>query len=101
MISESRRRFQMPKGPLFIERGTFEQIIDGILNSSGQKYQDVNAIYGDMSRLVVSWLANSTLSDLQALYKDLGWGGEPNVRAMKECAKEWLNRYHPEKPTTP
>lgn len=91
----------MPRGPLFIDRENFRQLIQGVLNASGKNYQDVNTIYGDMSRLVVSWLANADLSELQALYNKWGWGGAPNVRAMHECAKEWLKMHHPGKPTTP
>jgi hypothetical protein len=52
----------MPRGPLFIDRENFRQLIEGVLNTSGKNYQDVNTIYGDMSRLVVSWLANAELS---------------------------------------
>jgi hypothetical protein len=87
----------MRRGPLFIDRENFSQLIEGVLNTSGKNYQDIGTIYGDMSRLVVSWLANAELSELYALYNEWGWGGSPNVRAMQECAKAWLKMYHPDK----
>lgn len=80
----------MAKGPLFIEWKNFSQLIEAVPNSSGETYQDARTIYGDMSRLVVSWIANCQSSELEALYAAYGWGGSPNVRAMQECARHWL-----------
>jgi hypothetical protein len=82
----------MPRSPLFIDRENFRQLIEGVPTTSGKNYQDVSTIYGDMSRLVVSWLADTDPSQLQNLYNKWGWGGSANVRAMHECAKEWLKR---------
>ena len=87
----------MAKGPLFIERGVFEQILGDIQTADGSSYQDIRTIYGDMSRLVVGWLARTEPNEIIRTYNQLGWGGTANGRALHEVAKQWLRKYHSER----
>lgn len=82
----------------FIDQKAFFKLIEEIPNTEGQPYQDVDTIYRDMSRLVVAWLANTKSTDLHRTYAEGGWRGTANVRAIRECAKTWLQRYHPDFP---
>src|SRR5688500_1120845 len=79
----------------FIDWNAFHELIKSVPNTKGEAYQDVDTIYRDMSRLVVGWLANEDPGKLRSLYRDVGWEGEPNVRAMCESAKAWLEKNHP------
>jgi hypothetical protein len=78
----------------FIEQKAFRKLISTVPNKEGGAYQDVDTIYRDMSRLVVVWLANTPASELQGLYAKFGWGGKANVRALRECARAWLQEHH-------
>jgi len=79
----------------FLEREEFDSHLKECGAKDGSAYQDLNTIYGDMSRLVVAWIARMPTEDLHALYNELGWEGRANVRAMKEASKKWLESYHP------
>jgi hypothetical protein len=83
----------MASGPSFIDRDVFEATLGSVSTASGGKYQDVSTIYGDMSRLVVAWLAATPPSEIGRLYKHLGWGGAANGRALHEAANEWMRTY--------
>jgi hypothetical protein len=85
----------MSRGPNFIEREVFDQLMAKIPRADGAEYQDLDTVYGDMSRLVVAWLACTTPEQLRALYKNLGWKGDANVRAFHLAAKRWLELHHP------
>jgi len=78
----------------FIEREEFERALSECEAQDGSAYQDIGTIYGDMSRLVVAWLACTPTDELRALYNELGWKGSPNVRAIQESAKKWLETHH-------
>ena len=83
----------MPAGPTFIDAETFEAILDETPTAEGGRYQDKKTIYGDMSRLVVAWLATTPPKEIVRLYNELGWGGAANGRALHEAAKVWMQRY--------
>ena len=85
----------MSRGPNFIERDVFGEIMREVPRRDGTDYQDVDTVYGDMSRLVVAWLAHTPHDRLRELYNELGWGGSGNARAMHEAVKAWLAKYHP------
>jgi hypothetical protein len=87
----------MPRGPAFVDREEFESILRSITAVDGSPYQDLRTIYGDMSRLVVAWLATTAPEKLQSEYQALSWGGTANVRAIHEAAKQWLQKYHPDR----
>jgi len=84
----------MSRGPLFIEPAVFNELVRTVMGVSNPD----RAYYGAMSRLIVSWLANTDPTELAALYAQYGWGGSPNVKAMHDCAKAWLQLHHPDKP---
>jgi hypothetical protein len=86
----------MSRGRSFTDRQVFEDVIGEVLTLEGATYQDVPTIYGDMSRLVVAWLANTPVDQLGRLYNELGWKGSANVRAIHEAAKMWMEKYRPE-----
>jgi hypothetical protein len=79
----------------FIDREEFERVLSECKAQDGSAYQDIGTIYGDMSRLVVAWLAATPTDELRDLYEKLGWKGSPNVRAIQESAKKWLETHHP------
>jgi hypothetical protein len=83
----------MAGGPAFIDREVFGEIIGSVTAADGSSYQDIRTIYGDMSRLVVAWLASTPPAEINRLYNDLGWGGAANGRALHEAASEWMRRY--------
>lgn len=76
----------------FIDQQAFKKLIAEIVNLSGHPYQDIDTIYRDMSRLVVVWIHRTSAADLRRTYKECGWEGSPNVRAIKACAKQWLSQ---------
>lgn len=86
----------MSGGPNFIDREVFRELIVDVPRADGTPYQDIETIYGDMSRLVVALLARSTAEELRALYNELGWLGNGNGRAMHEAAVLWMSRYRSE-----
>lgn len=88
----------MRKASQFIQREVFDEILAEVRRVDGARYEDVETIYGDMSRLVVAWLANTQPKDLRLLYNKLGWGGNANARAIHEAAKVWLAKNRPGKP---
>ena len=85
----------MNKVQNFIEREVFDKVIAEVPRVDGTDYQDVDTIYGDMSRLVVAWLGCTPPSQLRARYNEFGWKGTANVRAIHETAKAWLEKHHP------
>ena len=87
----------MSRGPTFIDRDEFARVLARVETVSGTAYQDEATVYGDMSRLVVAWLAHTSPESLQSLYNELGWKGSANVRAMHEAARRWFESYHPDR----
>lgn len=87
----------MAKKKNFIDPEIFREIFTEIETVNGEQYQDIVTVYGDMSRLVVSWLANMPPAQLQALYTNYGWGGNANVLAIHEAARRWFAINHPDK----
>jgi hypothetical protein len=79
----------------FIDRRVFDDTISNVPRRDGKQYEDINTIYGDMSRLVVAWLADTPPKKLQSLYNELGWGGNCNVIAIHHSAKAWFDEHHP------
>lgn len=86
----------MSKVRNFIDREVFEQVIGDVARRDGLKYEDTDTVYGDMSRLVVAWLAQTPPAELRRLYNELGWLGDANGRGMHEAAKKWMQAYRPE-----
>ena len=82
----------MKKRRNFIEREAFEKLLAEVGRADGTQYRDFETVYGDMSRLVVAWLANTPPKKLRQLYNDLGWEGSANVRAIHEAAKAWYEK---------
>jgi hypothetical protein len=80
----------------FVDRDMFEALIRVIPRADGGAYEDIATIYGDMSRLVVAWLANTDQRELAELYNRFGWGGRANVRAIQAAAKRWMDEYRPQ-----
>lgn len=87
----------MSRGPSFTEREVFEQMLSEIRAADGQPYRDIRTIYGDMARLVVAWLASTPPEEIIRVYNGLGWRGTANGRALHECARHWMRRFHPER----
>ena len=87
----------MDRGPAFTDREIFGQMLREIETARGDSYSDIRTIYGDMSRLVVAWLAREKPSKLKQLYKELSWEGEANGRALHEAARHWMRKYHSER----
>lgn len=85
----------MSRGPNFIEREVFDAVMASVPRVDGAEYQDLDTIYGDMSRLVVAFLASTPPEKLRLLYNELGWKGSATVRAMHAAACSWLDQYHP------
>jgi hypothetical protein len=79
-----------------IEQEVFLSLLDDVPRVDGTEYQDKNTVYGDMSRLVVAWLASAHPDELKSLYNKLGWkGGIRSARQMHEAAKRWLELHQP------
>lgn len=85
----------MSRGPNFIEREVFDAVMASVRRLDGAEYHDLDTIYGDMSRLVVAFLASTPPETLRLLYNELGWKGSATVRAMHAAACSWLDQYHP------
>jgi hypothetical protein len=85
----------MNRASNFIDRQVFEAVLSDVPRKGGGEYQDVNTIYGDLSRLVVAWLACTPHEQLQTLYNELGWEGNANARAFHMAARRWLEQHHP------
>lgn len=86
----------MSRGPNFIDRETFEAMLAEVERLDHGHYEDTATAYGDMSRLVVAWLANVSPEELRTLYLDFGWKGSANARQFHLAALKWLEKYHPE-----
>lgn len=88
----------MSRRQTFIDRDIFAELLSEVETARGAAYQDVETVYGDMSRLVVAWLADASPETISQTYNDLGWGGNANARAMHEVAKHWMakNRAQPD-----
>lgn len=63
----------MSRGPNYIEREVFEDLIADVPRTDGTAYQDMDAVDGDMSWLVVAWLACTPLEE--QLPCTTSWGG--------------------------
>lgn len=87
----------MSSGPNFIEWEVFEALMADIPTTRGEPYEDIATVYGDMSRLVVAWLACTPPKQLRAMYNELGWKGNGNARAFHAAAKRWLELHHPDR----
>ena len=85
----------MSRGPNFVDREVFEEVMCKVPRLDGTDFRDTDTVYGDMSRLVVAWLACTSPERLRALYNELGWKGNANARAIHEAAKAWLAEHHP------
>ena len=77
-----------PRADLFIEYDVFTTILAEVARVDGEQYEDVRTIYGDMSRLVVGWLAMAKQEDLEDIYAKAGWKNV-NSRAIKKAAEHW------------
>jgi hypothetical protein len=80
----------------FVDHDTFKELIRATPRADGRAYEDIAAIYGDMSRLVVGWLATTDQRELAKLYNRFGWGGRANVRAIQAAAILWMDTYRPQ-----
>jgi hypothetical protein len=80
----------------FIDRDMFEALIRATPRANAGAYKNIATIYGDMSRLVVAWLANTDREQLAELYNSFGWGGSANVRAIQAAARRWMDEYQPQ-----
>jgi hypothetical protein len=69
----------------FVDRGMFEALIRATPRANGGAYKDIATIYGDMSRLVVGWPANTDKRELKKLYNRFGWGGRQRPRHSGGC----------------
>jgi hypothetical protein len=87
----------MSQGPLFVRPEVFAEMVGRVSTLKGTQYKDVTTIYGDMSRLVVAWLATTPPEELRALYNQLEWEGAANIPAIQKAAQEWLLNYHPDR----
>jgi hypothetical protein len=85
----------MSRGPNFLDREVFDALMATVPRVDGAEYQDLDTVYGDMSRLVVAWLACTPPERLVALYNELGWKGHANARAFHLAARRWLEQHHP------
>jgi hypothetical protein len=82
----------------FLDHDTFKELIRATPREDGRAYEDIATIYGDMSRLVVGWLANTDQRELGKLYNTFGWRGHANVRAIQAAAQLWMDVYRPQNP---
>jgi hypothetical protein len=86
----------MNRGPNFIDRDTFTAMLAEVERVDHGKYEDPATAYGDMSRLVVAWLATMDPEELRTLYNDFGWKGSANARQFYLAAHKWFEKYHPD-----
>lgn len=87
----------MSRGPNFIEREEFNSILAEVQRIDGGQYEDAPTAYGDMSRLVVAWLARTSPEDLRRLYNEFGWQSTANARQFHLAARRWFEKYHPDR----
>ena len=88
----------MSRGPNFTERDVFNSMLAEVQRVDGGQYEDVPTAYGDMSRLVVAWLARTTPEELRELYNAFGWQSSANARQFHLAARKWFEKYHPDRP---
>jgi len=83
---------------LFIELDVFVKTLE-LVNTSqgGADYQDVRALYGDMSRAVVAWLAKASSEDIAQTYERGGWRGTPDIHGLQQAARMWYAANCPER----
>jgi hypothetical protein len=85
----------MPRKRNFIDPEVFAEVLSEVRRVDGKSYEDIDTAYGDMSRLVVAWIACTPATELQRLYSELGWESSCNVRQCQLAAKRWLEKFHP------
>jgi hypothetical protein len=85
----------MSRGPNFIEREVFSSLLAEVERVDGESYEDVATAYGDMSRLVVAWIAQTSPDELKRFYNQLGWKSSANARQFHLAAMKWFEKYHP------
>lgn len=83
----------MARSRNFIEREVFFRLLDDVGAKDGSAYDDKATIYGDLSRLVVAFLASQSAAEIDALYVAGGWKPKANSRAIHAAALEWMQRY--------
>lgn len=88
----------MSRGPNFIERDVFKSLLAEVKRVDGAQYEDAPTAYGDMSRLVVAWLARTSPEELKGLYNAFGWQSTANARQLHLAARRWFEKYHPDHP---
>ena len=88
----------MTRGPNFIERDVFNSLLAEVPRVDGESYEDAATAYGDMSRLVVAWIARTTPEDLKKLYNEFGWQSSANSRQFHLAARQWFETHHPDRP---
>lgn len=81
--------------PNFIDRDAFESLLCRVRRVDGRRYEDTDTIYGDVSRLIVAWLAATPAAQLHQLYRELGWVGPANIRPIRKAATKWMKDYRP------
>ena len=75
----------------FIHPDEFRALMtEDVCQTKGGQFEDVKTAYGDMSRLVVAWLAQASPDELQRIYNDFGWK-KMNAQQCHNAAKAWLN----------
>jgi hypothetical protein len=79
----------------FLDQAVFEDLLRSIGRADGGVYSDTDTIFGDMSRLVVAWIARTPPAELASLYNELGWKGNGNARAIHFAAKRWMQEHRP------
>ena len=79
----------------FADPEQFNKLLQEVSTVSGSTYQDPKTVYGDMSRLVVTWLANAEMNELNRVY-NLAFKGPANIRPAQECARLWMRRFRPD-----
>jgi hypothetical protein len=88
----------MSRGRNFIDRDVFDGIMARVTRKrDGEAFEDVDTVYGDMSRLVVGWLARTPPAELRRLYHEFGWKGNANARGIHEAARAWYAEHHPDR----
>jgi hypothetical protein len=81
------------QGPLFIEEETFRELIH---RDDGSPYAHPRTVYGDLSRLVVGWLARTPPKELEAVYLGSGFKPTANLKPLHRVARKWFEQHHPE-----
>jgi hypothetical protein len=85
----------------FIDPEVFEEILSEIPRKDGYDRQDLKTAYGDMSRLVVGWLARTSPAELRQIYNELGWNGICCAGVIHKAARKWYATYDPRRVPDP